>query len=90
MTCDSELSSQLKSAAYSALMKMAGEIQEQIPALMSGAGHDAMAMHHLTQVCSLLLYSHFSRGTIHTLCFVVIICKNWNRLGCFLSAVVEA
>ncbi|XP_041025963.1 allantoate deiminase 2-like [Juglans microcarpa x Juglans regia] len=48
--CDSELSSQLKSAAYSALKKMAGEIQEQIPALMSGAGHDAMAMHHLTQV----------------------------------------
>ncbi|KAG2687941.1 hypothetical protein I3760_09G072500 [Carya illinoinensis] len=50
VTCDSELSSQLKSAAYSALKKMAGEIQEQIPALMSGAGHDALAMHHLTQV----------------------------------------
>nr|QEE59984.1 peptidase M20/M25/M40 family protein [Betula platyphylla] len=48
--CDSELSSQLKSAAYSALKKMAGEIQDEIPALMSGAGHDAMAISHLTKV----------------------------------------
>ncbi|XP_059439837.1 allantoate deiminase 2 [Corylus avellana] len=48
--CDSELRSQLKAAAYSALKKMAGEIQDEIPALMSGAGHDAMPMSHLTKV----------------------------------------
>ncbi|XP_062161510.1 allantoate deiminase 2 [Alnus glutinosa] len=47
--CDSDLSTQLRSAAYTALKKMAGEIQDEIPALMSGAGHDAMAMSHLTK-----------------------------------------
>ncbi|XP_038876942.1 allantoate deiminase 2 isoform X1 [Benincasa hispida] len=47
---DSELSSQLKSAASTALKKMVGEIQEEVPVLMSGAGHDAMAMSHLTKV----------------------------------------
>ncbi|XP_075674218.1 allantoate deiminase 2 isoform X2 [Castanea sativa] len=50
LVCDSELSSQLKSAAYSALRKMAGDIQDETPTLMSGAGHDAMAMSHLTKV----------------------------------------
>ncbi|XP_050260793.1 allantoate deiminase 2-like [Quercus robur] len=50
VVCDSELTSQLKSAAYSALKKMAGDIQDEAPALMSGAGHDAMAMSHLTKV----------------------------------------
>ncbi|KAK4564486.1 hypothetical protein RGQ29_006522 [Quercus rubra] len=50
VVCDSELSSQLKSAAYSALKKMASDIQDETPALMSGAGHDAMAMSHLTKV----------------------------------------
>ncbi|XP_075674219.1 allantoate deiminase 1 isoform X3 [Castanea sativa] len=50
VVCDSELSSQLKSAAYSALRKMAGDIQDETPTLMSGAGHDAMAMSHLTKV----------------------------------------
>ncbi|KAE9598696.1 Allantoate deiminase 1 [Lupinus albus] len=48
--CDSELSSQLKSAAYSALRRMEGDIQVEVPTLMSGAGHDAMAMSHLTKV----------------------------------------
>ncbi|XP_057430788.1 allantoate deiminase 2 isoform X1 [Lotus japonicus] len=48
--CDSGLSSQLKSAAYSALKRMEGDIQEEVPTLMSGAGHDAMAMSHLTKV----------------------------------------
>ncbi|KAG7019778.1 Allantoate deiminase 2 [Cucurbita argyrosperma subsp. argyrosperma] len=47
---DSELSSQLKSAASAALKKMVGEIQEEVPVLMSGAGHDAMAMSYLTKV----------------------------------------
>lgn len=50
MICDSGLSSQLKSAAYSALKRMEGDIQEEVPTLMSGAGHDAMAMSHLTKV----------------------------------------
>ncbi|XVF00463.1 hypothetical protein REPUB_Repub04eG0003200 [Reevesia pubescens] len=48
--CDPELSSQLKSAAYTALHRMIGEIQVEVPVLMSGAGHDAMAMSHLTKV----------------------------------------
>lgn len=49
--CDSELSKLLKSAAYSAVSRMTGEIQDDVPVLMSGAGHDAMAMSHLTKVC---------------------------------------
>ncbi|XP_019439323.1 PREDICTED: allantoate deiminase-like isoform X1 [Lupinus angustifolius] len=53
--CDSELSSQLKSAAYSALRRMEGDIQVEVPTLMSGAGHDAMAMSHLTKVGMLFL-----------------------------------
>ncbi|KAJ4849099.1 hypothetical protein Tsubulata_034476 [Turnera subulata] len=47
---DSELTSQLKFAANSALKRMTGEIVEEVPVLMSGAGHDAMAMSHLTKV----------------------------------------
>lgn len=50
VACDPELSSQLKSAAYSAVKRMTGESQEDIPVLMSGAGHDAMAMSHITRV----------------------------------------
>lgn len=53
--CDPELSSQLKSAAYSALKRMEGDIQDEVPTLMSGAGHDAMAISHLTKVTFLLL-----------------------------------
>ncbi|XVE94299.1 hypothetical protein REPUB_Repub01dG0269100 [Reevesia pubescens] len=48
--CDPELSSQLRSAAYTALNRMIGEIRDEVPVLMSGAGHDAMAMSHLTKV----------------------------------------
>ena len=55
MICDSELSSQLKSAAFAAVKRMGGEMQSEVPVLMSGAGHDAMAISHLTKVCSLLL-----------------------------------
>ena len=64
VVCDSELSSQLKSAAYSALTKMAGDIQDETPALMSGAGHDAMAMSHLTKVCPVLLHPQLLGGDI--------------------------
>ena len=56
MVCDSELSSQLKSAA--------GDIQDETPALMSGAGHDAMAMSHLTKVCPVLLHRRLLGGDI--------------------------
>lgn len=48
--CDPELSSQLKSAARSAFQRMSGVIQGDVSVLMSGAGHDAMAMSHLTKV----------------------------------------
>ncbi|KAJ4899855.1 Allantoate deiminase [Raphanus sativus] len=47
---DPHLSLQLKSAAQSALKKITGEIQDEVPVLMSGAGHDAMAMSYLTKV----------------------------------------
>ena len=50
--CDTGLSTQLKSAAYAAVKKMAGEDIGDVPVLMSGAGHDAMAMSHLTKVCN--------------------------------------
>ncbi|XP_077244418.1 allantoate amidohydrolase isoform X2 [Tasmannia lanceolata] len=48
--CDPGLSLQLKFAAHSALKRMESEIQGDVPMLMSGAGHDAMAMSHLTKV----------------------------------------
>ncbi|KAJ6805220.1 putative allantoate deiminase [Iris pallida] len=48
--CDSELSLQLKHAAHSALKKMTVDLQGDVPLLMSGAGHDAIAMSHLTKV----------------------------------------
>ncbi|XP_058201796.1 allantoate deiminase 2 isoform X4 [Rhododendron vialii] len=50
VACDTGLSSQLKSAAYTAMTRMAGEVSDDVPVLMSGAGHDAMAMSHLTKV----------------------------------------
>lgn len=56
--CDKELSSQLKSAAYSAVKRMAGEDMDDVPVLMSGAGHDAMAMSHLTKVGMLFVRCH--------------------------------
>ncbi|KAM6575083.1 hypothetical protein CsatA_023410 [Cannabis sativa] len=48
--CDSELSSQLRSSAFAAVKRMRGEIQSELPVLMSGAGHDAMAISHLTKI----------------------------------------
>ncbi|KAL9271831.1 Allantoate deiminase-like protein [Drosera capensis] len=48
--CDPDLSSDLKSAARTAFKKMAGKVEIEVPMLMSGAGHDAMAMAHLTPV----------------------------------------
>lgn len=50
--CDSELTSELKFAANAALKRLTGEIQDEVPVLMSGAGHDAMAMSHLTKASS--------------------------------------
>lgn len=50
VSCDGELNSKLKSAAYTAVKRMAGEDIGDVPVLMSGAGHDAMAMSHLTKV----------------------------------------
>lgn len=50
VACDTGLSSQLKSAAYTAMKRIAGEVSNDVPVLMSGAGHDAMAMSHLTKV----------------------------------------
>lgn len=50
MVCDPGLSTQLKSASYAALKRITGEDPGDVPVLMSGAGHDAMAMSHLTKV----------------------------------------
>lgn len=50
VACDSELSSKLKSAAYAAVRPLSGDDPDNIPVLMSEAGHDAMAMSHLTKV----------------------------------------
>lgn len=57
---DPHLSLQLKSAAQSALKKITGEIQDEVPVLMSGAGHDAMAMSYLTKVIELKLKKHLT------------------------------
>ncbi|KZV43444.1 allantoate deiminase, partial [Dorcoceras hygrometricum] len=48
--CDPGLSSKLKSAAIAALKRTSGESPDAVPLLMSGAGHDAMAMSHLAKV----------------------------------------
>ncbi|KAI3455792.1 hypothetical protein Pfo_012455 [Paulownia fortunei] len=55
VVCDPELSSKLKSAAYAALKRLSGEDPDDVPILMSGAGHDAMAMSHLTKVAMLFV-----------------------------------
>ncbi|KAG9439038.1 hypothetical protein H6P81_019203 [Aristolochia fimbriata] len=47
--CDQNLTLQLKSAAEDAVKRMAGDVLVDVPVLMSGAGHDAMAMSHLTR-----------------------------------------
>ncbi|XP_042438883.1 allantoate deiminase 2-like isoform X2 [Zingiber officinale] len=48
--CDSELRLQLKQAAHSTMKNLPGKINGEVPLLMSGAGHDAIAMSHLTKV----------------------------------------
>ncbi|KAK4399554.1 Allantoate deiminase 2 [Sesamum angolense] len=55
VVCDPGLSSQLKSATYAALKRISGEDLDDVPILMSGAGHDAMAMSHLTKVAMLFV-----------------------------------
>ncbi|PRQ54583.1 putative allantoate deiminase [Rosa chinensis] len=62
--CDSELTSKLKLADYLGLKRMTGSVQDEVPVLMSGAGHDAMALSHLTKVGMLFVrcrggISHF-------------------------------
>lgn len=53
--CDQGLSSELKSAGYAALKRLTGDNPDDVPVLMSGAGHDAMAMSHLTKVAMLFV-----------------------------------
>ncbi|KAM0950822.1 putative allantoate deiminase [Dioscorea sansibarensis] len=56
--CDPQLSEQLKYATHSALGNTSKEMtnyQHEIPVLMSGAGHDSMAMSHLTKVGMLFI-----------------------------------
>ncbi|KAI6704233.1 hypothetical protein NL676_013369 [Syzygium grande] len=49
--CDDELRRQLQFAAHSALHRMSdNQFLDEVPVLMSGAGHDAMAISHLTKV----------------------------------------
>ncbi|MQM10518.1 hypothetical protein Taro_043415 [Colocasia esculenta] len=48
--CNTDLMLQLESASRSAMRQTHGLTQVQVPVLMSGAGHDAMAMTHLTKV----------------------------------------
>ncbi|KAL6546201.1 alpha-amylase 2 [Orobanche minor] len=55
VVCDPELSSKLKSAAYAALRWLSGDDPDNVPVLMSGAGHDAMAMSHLTKIAMLFV-----------------------------------
>ncbi|XP_016475827.1 allantoate deiminase 2 [Nicotiana tabacum] len=50
VVCDPGLSTELKSASHAALKRITGEDPGDVPVLMSGAGHDAMAMSHLTKV----------------------------------------
>lgn len=59
MACDAELSLKLKSAAYAAVRPLSGDDPDDMPVLMSGAGHDAMAMSHLTKVLVSYLTCYF-------------------------------
>ena len=47
--CDKDLTSQLKNAADSTIRELSSHVLGDMPVLMSGAGHDAMAK--LTKVC---------------------------------------
>ncbi|CAA2958386.1 allantoate deiminase [Olea europaea subsp. europaea] len=53
--CDLGLSSKLKFAAYAALKRLTGENLDDVLILMSGVGHDAMVMSHLTKVAMLFV-----------------------------------
>ncbi|KAF3327811.1 putative allantoate deiminase isoform X3 [Carex littledalei] len=48
--CDKELSSELKHAADSSIRELSSDVLGDMPVLMSGAGHDAMAMAKLTKI----------------------------------------
>ncbi|THU72866.1 hypothetical protein C4D60_Mb04t16730 [Musa balbisiana] len=66
--CNSEFSLQLKQAAHSAVTKMPTKIQGEVPVLMSGAGHDAMAISHLYYLMlfgSIDLDPHFTDSWQH-------------------------
>lgn len=71
MVCDPDLSTQLKSASYTALKRITGEDPGDIPVLMSGAGHDAMAMSHLTKV-SYTRTLYFTTLDVIFFCFFLI------------------
>ena len=74
--CDSELSLQLKDAAHSAVRKMATDIQWDVPVLMSGAGHDALAISHLTKVkCPTLKFLFFSFEVMFCLFWLCVVSK---------------
>lgn len=67
---------------------MVGEIQEEVPVLMSGAGHDAMAISHLTKVCSLIFVPQLFQVLVlhlHQHGYI-----EFDRLECCSSVVVEA
>uniref|UniRef100_A0A0D9WT05 allantoate deiminase n=1 Tax=Leersia perrieri TaxID=77586 RepID=A0A0D9WT05_9ORYZ len=66
--CDAELTSQLERAARSTLSSMttmtSSPAAAAVPVLMSGAGHDAMAMARLTKVG--MLFVRCRRGVSHS------------------------
>ena len=85
---DPHLSLQLKSAAQSALKKITGEVQDEVPVLMSGAGHDAMALSYLTKVIELklknIVYNVYLRTFNRYVLYFFL-----DRLGCYSFGVVE-
>ncbi|KAM5552474.1 hypothetical protein ABKV19_027034 [Rosa sericea] len=82
--CDSELTSKLKSAAYLGLKRMTGSVQDEVPVLMSGAGHDAMALSHLTKVGMLFVrcrggISHFpEEHVLDDMMFGHLVWQSWH------------
>ncbi|CAI9772772.1 unnamed protein product [Fraxinus pennsylvanica] len=64
LICDQGLSLELNSTAYAALKRLTGENPDDVLVLMSGAGHDAMAMSHLTKVA--MLFVHCRGGISHS------------------------
>lgn len=86
--CDPELSSKLKSAAYTAAKRISGEDPDNVPILMSGAGHDAMAMSHLTKVL-LVSTSYFQMCIYFDRIFPLFDCLNcFYRWQCYSCVVV--